>query len=409
MFILLSEKSLDLIAKLCKKQANLSQILVPSKELDAQTLSQWFAVLEPTQEVSDAKTTLYIHSLHASLLKDLHTTLNKKETKEDPSWWAKSKYKLLTLAGTIYFGCQGFGDSAAFMEALSSIPALAVFVTGTLFSLFSVLVFYSCDLREISKDLGIKPKDTPQILDSLWEELKHIKKIRLTLAKTTHKNIQELEDNLDFAKIVQKRHAILEQECKKLQLALDKPYLKIGKLITSLIEGLIFFSGGYFAGQTVALACASLFLASVATTAWPIVLASVVVGFAALSIYWFVERPGIENLISKMKGLDKAKIDALCDPKAVTKETEKLNNLVEELDEKIQLQQQHMESQNKLLELTEQVGRLEQELQKTKVNKASQEPASSELSLSPNKHIFFPDAKTVGLVNPPQISTPVLR
>ena len=94
---------------------------------------------------------------------------------------------------------------------------------------------------------------------------------------------------------------------------------------------------------------------SIAATAWPILLSSVAVGLAAFSVYWFVERPGIENLIGRWRGLDKEKVDMLCKSKVVDRETEKLHNLINELNEKISL---HNAAKSQSLDLSEEVARL---------------------------------------------------
>lgn len=101
--------------------------------------------------------------MRASLLKDLHKSLNPGQVEEETQkggMTAKTKYALLALAGTVYFGCEGFDGITAMLGAFSSIPTIALFVAGTLFSVLSMVVFYSFDLVEISKNLGIKSTDT---------------------------------------------------------------------------------------------------------------------------------------------------------------------------------------------------------------------------------------------------------
>lgn len=87
---------------------------------------------------------------------------------------------------------------------------------------------------------------------------------------------------------------------------------------------------------------------------------------AAFSVYWFVERPGIENLISRWKGLDKEKINALCKSKIVDRETEKLENLLKTIDEKLRpleanttLQDEKSELESKNSQLSQQSASLE--------------------------------------------------
>lgn len=358
MAITLSTTSQDLISKLCEKNANFA--LQSTTTIEREALLAW---LKQTYQInSDEDTFFLIASLQASLLKDLHDSLNSGPKNEDKSkavgWSDISEFVYLATAGTVYFACEGFGGVAAIVGLFSSVPNLALFAVGTLFSLLSVIAFYSFDLVEISKSLGIKSSETPKLLDVLLDEFKQIKNIRSQLAKSANKTKEELECDLAIARMLLKRHEELNEARMKIKEALEHPYLKAGKAITAAIAGVIFFSAGFFAGQTVAVAIASLFVTSIAVTAWPILVASVAVGIAAFSIYWFVERPGFENLISRWKGLDKEKVDKLCKSDVVERETEKLQNLIHELEEKINLHQVNTNGQTRVHELETEVRRL---------------------------------------------------
>ena len=333
MTITLSQTSQDLISQLSKKNSGLSFDFQQLNSIELNTLLEWFEVTRQIE--GDEENTFFIASLHASLLKDLNESLNpgKKKNSDQKSggWSAKAKFALLAIAGTIYFGCEGYDGITAIIGVFSSVPTIALFAAGSLFSILSIVVFYSFDLVEISKNLEVKSADTPKLLDVLIEEFKQIKALRLEISKTADKNSKQLAEHLAIAELLHKRHEDLNASRMKLMEALDNPYLKLAKTVTAGIAGVIFFSGGFFAGQTVALAIAGLFVSSVAATFWPVVLASVLVGLAAFSVYWFVERPGIENLISRWKGLDQEKINALCESEVVERESNKLNTLIENL------------------------------------------------------------------------------
>lgn len=339
MTIELSTTSQDLIKKLIEsdsKQTSLLQNITTT--IDRQVLIKWIKQTSNTQ-TSD-KAFFLIASLQASLLKDLNKSLSPAGEKEDdttstdPS--AALKYGLLALAGTVYFGCEGFDGITAFMGIFSSIPTAVIFAAGTLFSILSIIVFYSFDLVEISKNLKIKSSETPQLLDILLEQFKQIKALRERLGKISGKTKGELQADLDLLLMLAQRHRDLKAARDELSAALDNPYLKAGKYITAAVAGVIFFSGGFFAGKTVALAIAGLFVATMSATAWPVVAASIAfgitVGFAALSVYWFVERPGIENLISRWRGLDKKKIDKLCKSDVVGEESANLEKAIADLN-----------------------------------------------------------------------------
>ncbi|KTD66617.1 coiled-coil protein [Legionella santicrucis] len=368
MTISLSTTSQELISKLNKIDKRFTQTFQQKTAIDRTSLLKW---LEQSHSVTGNDDAFFlIASLQTSLLKDLNDSLNnsltKKEKSKKNSTLSKAKLGLLALAGTIYFGCEGFDGVTAIMGMFSFVPTLAFFVAGTLFSILSIIVFYSFDLVEISKNLGIKSSDAPKLLDVLLDEFKQIKLIRARLSKSTHKTLQELEQDLAIAKMLLKRHEDLNEARSQLKLALENPYLKAGKMITAGLAGIIFFSGGFFAGQAVALTIAGAFIPMVAATAWPIVAVGVVVGLAAFSIYWFVERPGIENLIRRWKGLDKEKMDQLCKSNIVDRETEKLQNLIQEIEEKIELNHINTNTQAQVQTLVEEVSRLKQQLaQKT--------------------------------------------
>ncbi|KTC76887.1 hypothetical protein [Legionella brunensis] len=381
MVITLSPTSQDLISQLCIKNPSLLSTFQQLKSIDHKTLLDWFEVTR--QIKGDEEETFRIASLHASLLKDLNESLNaskhKKSDKKSGGWSAKAKFALLAIAGTIYFGCEGFDGITAIMGIFSSVPTIAIFAAGTLFSILSIVVFYSFDLVEISKNLEVRSADAPKLLDVLLDEFKQIKALRLELSKTAGKTPQQLAEDLAIAELLLKRHQDLNESRIKLLQALDNPYLKVAKTATAGIAGIIFFSGGFFAGQTVALAIAGLFVSSVAATFWPVVLASVIVGLAAFSVYWFVERPGIENLISRWKGLDKEKMDALCESEVVERETNKLNTLIENLKQNasIETNKEQLESENK--ELRKNVVNLESQASSLQEKASHFETIASEL------------------------------
>lgn len=350
MTIELSTTSQDLISKLCEKNASFGLNQVAT--IERADLLKWLGERHPINNEDD--TFFLMSSLKTSLLKDLNNSLNpsapQKKSKKS-GWSGKGKYALLAIAGTIYFGCEGFDGVTAIMGIFSSIPTAALFAVGTLFSVLSIIVFYSFDLVEISKNLGVKSSDAPKLLDVLLEQFKQIKTMRARLSKAANKTQEELENDLAMARMLLLMHQELNEARMKIKLALDNPYLKVGKMITAAVAGIIFFSAGFFAGQTVALAIAGLFVASIAATAWPVLVASIVVGLAALSVYWFVERPGIENLISRWRGLDKEKVDMLCKSKVVDRETEKLENLIHALEERVELHKTSTTAQSRVQEL----------------------------------------------------------
>ncbi|MGQ3888328.1 hypothetical protein ACQUW5_04750 [Legionella sp. CNM-1927-20] len=290
-------------------------------------LLQW---LSRKQEV-DARQKLLLESFYVAILKDLNKGLSntkKSKSNKNTSWTAKAKFILLAIAGTIFFGCEGFDGVNAILGA-TSLPAMASFAIGIVFSLLSIAVFYAFDLLEVSKNLGVDFKSAPKLIDNYLKKVQYIKSIRANLRNNIQykKTCDEIDADLQLIQLLIQLYNELDNERKALTQALERPALKATKVAAAIITGIIFFSGGFFAGQTVALAIAGLFTAGVAATFWPILVASVFVGLMAFAVYWFVERPGVENLISKWFGLDKEKIDELCNPKLVEKDKTKLNQV----------------------------------------------------------------------------------
>jgi hypothetical protein len=311
---------------------------------------------KPQRIVSDKECKFLMTSLRSALLKDLNNSVNpegKTEETKKLSWSNKAKLALLGTAGVLYFGCQGFGITSI-LSIFSFIPNIAFFVIGTLFSLFAVVGFYNFSLHGISKKMGIKFHDAPELLDVLLDEFKQIKALRAYLNQD--KKQTTLEEDMAIATMLFKRNEALNSSRKELKNALKNPYLKLGKTLVAAGAGMLMFSGGYFSGQSVALALAHLCMASALPTSWPIILVSIVIGLSAFCVYWFMERPVIENLIGRWKGLDKEKIHALCDEKVVSKEQNKLRTLIQGFKNKIELHQDNEA-------LREQISRLESEKQ----------------------------------------------
>ncbi|PWY56830.1 hypothetical protein DGG96_05045 [Legionella qingyii] len=380
----LNQTILNLIVQLGAINPTLVTVFANKTDIDVQTIIDWFAQTRFIK--SDENTFFLVTSLRASLLKELNKSLNpgtKEEETTNTPISAKAKYALLALAGTIYFGCEGFDGITAFMGIFSSIPTIAILVGGLAFSIVSMIVFCSFDLVEISKNLGVKSSETPQLIDAALEEFKEIKAIRARLtrlAKQDNKTQEELEEYRKLALMLLQRHVELNKVRGDLTLASDNPYLATAKKLTAIFAGFIFFSGGFFAGQTVSLAIASLFVATMSATAWPIVVAAVGVGLAALAVYWYVERPGIENLISRWKGLDKEKIDELCKSTVVNKETEKLGELIHDINTQINALEEKAADKAQINTMQEKIDRLEQEKKELSSKLAAAEEKVTQVS-----------------------------
>ncbi|STX52781.1 coiled-coil protein [Legionella busanensis] len=318
---------------------------------ETQELFQW---LKQKQRV-DAKQRLLLESLYIAILEDLNKGLNntkeEKNNKKTP-WTAKAKFIFLAIAGTIFCGCEGFDGVSAVLGA-TSLPSIAIFGIGLVFSLLSIAVFYAFDLLEVSKNLGVNLKSAPKLIDNYLKKVQYIKSISANLRNNIlhRKTLDDIDSDIQLIRLLIQLYNELDTERNALTMALKRPALQAAKVTASIITGIIFFSGGFFAGQTVALAIAGLITTAVASTFWPILVASIFVGLSAFALYWFVQRPGVENLIGKWLGLDKEKIEELCDPDEVKKDKAKLKNVEEMLLERKEELGKIQETQQSLKDL----------------------------------------------------------
>lgn len=330
--ISLGKKTRKIIRKL--KKLNCSVVIPDSFETSSSIKSveiiEWLAT---KQSVEDEHKYL-LETLYVAMLLDLYEMIPERKPRKpekNADWLSYLKFVLLAIAGTIFFGCEGF-DGIMSMLSITSLPTIAIFAIGLAFSVFSVAVFYACDLVEISRNLGVDLSSAPKMVDIYLHEIEVIKDLRKALdAGYSKKSREELASDLALLEMLEKRYAGLDEARQALKKALDSPLLSFFRYLTSSIAGVLFFSSGFFAGQTVAMAIASLFLAAVTPTFWPVLVASFVVGIAALSMYWFVERPAFENAIGRWVGLDKDNIEKLCDDDEVAKEQCKLAALKEKM------------------------------------------------------------------------------
>ncbi|MDX1837772.1 hypothetical protein DIZ81_09315 [Legionella taurinensis] len=278
----------------------------------------------------------YVEALRGAYLKDLQRSLEAKGIKEKKkaNWLNRLKFILLMIAGTIFFGCEGF-DGVTALFGIFNLPTVAIYIAGMAFSILSILVFYAFDLMEISHNLGVSLKSTPKLVDLYTKELESIKllRIKLNLEFSDKATAEELEEYLQLMKVLKARRDEILRDVEVLKKSLNNPALKAIKYATALLTGVIFFSGGFFAGKTVALAIAGLFVTSISPgLAIGILVVGLLVAAASFAIYWYVERPGIENLIGRIIGLDKEKIDKITNVEENNNEKKEMEASIKNID-----------------------------------------------------------------------------
>ncbi|MDI1352339.1 MAG: hypothetical protein PSV35_06160, partial [bacterium] len=244
----------------------------------------------------------------------------------------KTQFALLAAAGTVFAACEGF-DSISTLMGTFSLPSLPIFLTSIGFSALSIVIFYSLDLVHLSQHLGVKFRDAPQLLDLYLLQMNELKAIRrhietFNLSVLTTEELYELEKTLNM---VHKRFHSLVTVSEQFSSALNSKGMTIAKNLFSAISGMLFFASGFCAGQTASVFILSLFIAGVTPLFWPVILCSVVVGLAAFSLYWNMERGSFKKIVSGWFGLDEEKLGKLCDQDILDKEAVKITHLKEKI------------------------------------------------------------------------------
>ncbi len=333
--IVMSDRSKDLINQL-------------SQVIDDKVLSAWSE--QKNAEIGDAEIVAWLQqkkeddktcrflleSLHTALLGDLHDSFlsplecHNKKKGNTTHWFNRAQFIFLAAAGTLLAICEGFDGIASILGSFAAVPTILVFVGGITFSLLSVGVFCGFDLVEISKQVGVSLGKSNQLLDVLVEQVEQIDRLRKKIDDRYADDTLDANERLALQQLIAMlvvRYNALDDVRETYLTALNNPILRAAKFATAAMTALFFFGGGFFAGQTLALAVAGLFIASVSVTFWPVVAVSSVVGLAALSLYWFVQRPGLENLVGHWMGLDKDNIEAFAGEEAVTYQKQALHKL----------------------------------------------------------------------------------
>jgi hypothetical protein len=307
--------------------------------VELKTLISWLNNEEPVSLPKKSKRIkqnieMILVSLRAELLHDLFSSMKGKDTKRKQNTFrrSKSKFVLLTGAGILVAACQGF-DGIVTMLSFFTLPSLFILAAGFIFSLFSIAVFCMLDLVKISESLGIKLNDSYHALDVYLFQLRQIKAIRKKidayyLAELSPNDLEQLEQMLSM---LQKRFRSLVESSKQFDQALNSENMQIAKSIISGVSGLLFFGSGFFAGQSVALFVAGMVFSPMTSIFWPVIIFSAVVGGAALSIYWYVERPELKKLVSDWFGLNEESVEQLCDKNLLAEEERKLVHLKEKV------------------------------------------------------------------------------
>ncbi|KTC92009.1 hypothetical protein [Legionella cincinnatiensis] len=314
--------------------------ILPPTSIKFKTLISWLST-DPIKSFEKSKKSqkmeFILVSLQTAFLRDLGLSMKgeyektEKKNNNNSSEMSKIKFLFLTSAGILITACQGFDGVVTMLSVFALSPSIMLGI-GFAFILLSVIVFFGVDLVKVSNALGVKLSEY-KLLDAYLIQLQKIKVIRkkindYTLVAMSQEDLQQLELILSM---LQKRFMFLAVASKQFDEALNSKNVQMIKTAISGVSALFFFGSGFFAGQSVALFIASLILDSVLPTFWPIIVFSALVGLAALSIYWYVERPGLEKLVTNWFGLNEENVQQLCDKNSLNKEIKKLASLKEKV------------------------------------------------------------------------------
>lgn len=306
---------------------------------DRLSLDQLEDLLQPNN--STKKNRLSDQRVQLALLKDLYRHLKPSRPQEDeqtkqtkPSWWAKLQFGLLLLAGTIYFACEGFDGIVTLLGAFS-VPTMVTLGVGLAFALLSVLVFYASDLMAIAETLKVGIHSGPKLVNLYLQEARLYKKLRKAIEKqflNLNASTEDCEDYQRILKLINPRRETLYKQLNNLQDKRKSPWRRAVKLVAGLVIGIIFFSAGFFIGQTVALFALGLFISNILPTFWPVMLIASFVGLTSFGIYWFTDRSSVDKLASYITDIDEAQIDECSNRGDQKKETEKSHTLETSLE-----------------------------------------------------------------------------
>lgn len=401
----LSKRSQELIAEYLSL-GPLNSLTHFQSPIDSLQLISWLheEVTSPLHSDlrSKQQTEFILASLQAELLRDLLASMKDdnspyKKIEENISWTIKLKFALLALAGTLFAGCEGF-DGVTTMLGILSLSSLIILVAGLAFSILSIVVFYSYELVQISKTLGVSIVDAPKLLDIYLLQLNEIKGIRRTIEtyKLAERSTEELVQLEGTIVMLQKRFKALVDVSTQFEKALNSNKMQAAKIIVSSMVGLLFFGSGFFAGQSVALFISALFIPVVLPTFWPVILFSAIVGFAALSLYWYVEQPEVKKLVSGWFGLDEDNIDKLCNKNKLDVEEKKLENLKNKVTSTAKLT-------NRLIKLQQELNGVDEGVSEQIEIQTAKEQQPLTLKTSTNIYSFHPKPVTP---RDPHLDTP---
>lgn len=346
----LSEQSQALIAQLNKIDASLTP---PAwSTLQAEERRVVIAWLCHPNQCGLNNSRFLLESLRVSILEDLHNSfltpkeLQAKQQRTQANRFNQAGFIALIIAGSMVAICEGFDGVASILGLFATIPTIAIFAAGVVFSLLSLSLFYGFELMEISHRAGVNLRKSRQLLDVFLQQVEQINEIKKIIGRrfTDDLSKDERHELRWIAIMLKKRYQALDKDREHYLAAINNPGLEIARFITAGMTAILFFSSGYFTGQTLALTVGSLFVAGIVPTFWPVIVVSVAVGLAALVLYWAVHRSSLENLVGQWMGLGREDIASFADSEVVAEQKQELDLLETRLGAMESMQQEIAET-----------------------------------------------------------------
>ena len=319
----------------------------------------------------DKKLKIENEKICAAVLNDTYLTWNAalkkplEQSKEITNRKNRTLFWILAGAGVLLFGAEGF-DGISSIFGLFSISSAISAIVGLVFSCLAVTVFWAFDLEQIAEHLNVNVKSASSLVDYYLKQLYEMEQLFHAIdsslneentARTPEDVSDCLASNRHLLYLLAERLKYLALEKITFDVARKESWLRVRKNSVAVLAGAIFFSGGFFTGQAVALSVAGIFMASVSVAFPPVLAAACLLGVLAFILYWFVQKPGIENLIGRKLGLDDEKLEEMGEPRINT-----MLSKINSLGTQVVRQETILEQEKQLLAQGEQIKQLAEQI-----------------------------------------------
>lgn len=286
---------------------------------------------------------LFDNELANTLLSDILSSLNvslpndKEAESESNSYSSTAFFLLACIAGLIFSFVDGLDGIVSILQwvPLSHFIFLSIVA---FFSLLSVTVFLGFDVVEASNNLGFNFKSVKNKLEMITAQKKAVADIILAVEQKllTTSAVDELKELCDLLEATQSINKKLDEQIQSLSIQHNQLfYLNIAKKVAAVLCCILFLSFGFFTGQVGALFLLGDITMKLAMShtfsAFLTMSCAAISSVGCAAFYWMVQRPGVENLVSKLLyGFDEEAFEELNN----SAEQEKISNA---LDTKLSL------------------------------------------------------------------------